>query len=144
MAKRMDLAVDKGCEGVDPDNVNGYDNETGFDLTAEDQLEYNTWLAEEAHARGLFVALKNDGGQASELAPLFDLELNEECHEFGECADLAPFRAADKPILNIEYVDDEAAASALAADLCPRAAEAGTRTLIMPRDLDGTFRVACD
>jgi len=37
---RLDLAVQKGCDGVDPDNVNGYENETGFPLTPEDQIAY--------------------------------------------------------------------------------------------------------
>lgn len=34
--------------GIDPDNMDGYTNDSGFDLTYEDQLEYNKWLASEA------------------------------------------------------------------------------------------------
>ncbi|HTL13380.1 MAG TPA: endo alpha-1,4 polygalactosaminidase, partial [Bdellovibrionota bacterium] len=34
---RLDKAVSRGCDGVDPDNVNGYTNDTGFSLTATDQ-----------------------------------------------------------------------------------------------------------
>ncbi len=41
MEARLDLAVQKGCDGVDPDNVNGYTNPTGFPLSAEDQKRYN-------------------------------------------------------------------------------------------------------
>ena len=44
---RLDLAVQKKCDGVEPDNVDGYDNDTGFDLTYADQLIYNRWLAEQ-------------------------------------------------------------------------------------------------
>ena len=33
MQARLDVAKEKGCDGVDPDNVDGYDNENGLDLT---------------------------------------------------------------------------------------------------------------
>ena len=64
---RLDTCKAKGFDGVDPDNVDGYANDTGFPLTADDQLRFNRWLAAEAHARGLLVMLKNDGDQAAEL-----------------------------------------------------------------------------
>ncbi len=49
--KRLDLATQKNCDRVEPDNVDGYTNENGFNLTYTDQLEYNIWLAEEAHKK---------------------------------------------------------------------------------------------
>ncbi len=51
MQKRMDLAARKGCDAVDPDNVDGYTAATGFPLTAADQASYNRFLATQAHAR---------------------------------------------------------------------------------------------
>jgi hypothetical protein len=33
MAARIQVAKDKGCDGVDPDNVNGYDNDNGLGFT---------------------------------------------------------------------------------------------------------------
>ena len=53
LAGRLDLAVEKGCDGVEPDNLDGHVNATGFDITAADQLKFNRWLADEAHRRGL-------------------------------------------------------------------------------------------
>jgi hypothetical protein len=103
MEARLDLAVQKGCDGVDPDNVNGYENETGFPLSAADQLAYNRFLASAAHERRLAIGLKNDLGQVAELAPYFDWILNEECFSYGECASLEPFREAGKPVFVIEY-----------------------------------------
>ena len=85
MGARLDLAVQKGCDGVEPDNVDGYSNDTGFPLTAAHQLAYNIWLAEEAHARGLSIGLKNDLDQIPELLPYFDWALNEQCFEYEEC-----------------------------------------------------------
>ncbi len=45
MQARLDLAVSKGCNGVEPDNVDGYANSGGFPLTAATQLDYNRFLA---------------------------------------------------------------------------------------------------
>lgn len=144
MLGRLDMAAAKGCDGVEPDNVDAYDNDTGFALTAEHQLGYNRRLANEAHERGLTVLLKNDGGQASELVDYYDGSLNEQCHQYDECGDLAPFIDGGAPIFNAEYANDEGAAEDLAADVCPRAEQATTRTLILPWDLDDSFRVSCD
>ncbi len=143
MLSRLDRAVANGCDGVEPDNVDGYTNDTGFDLTATDQLAFNRHLANEAHRRGLSVALKNAGDQATELVDYFDFELNEQCHEFTECGQLQVFLDSDKPVLNVEYVASAAEAEALATTVCPAAIQQGLRTLIMPLDLDDAFRVAC-
>jgi hypothetical protein len=40
---RFDLCRSKGFDGVEPDNVNGFTNPTGFPLTAADQLRFNRW-----------------------------------------------------------------------------------------------------
>ena len=103
LARRMDVCKAKGFDGVEPDNVDGFANPTGFELTGADQLRFNRALAELAHVRGLAVALKNDLGQIPTLAPAFDLALNEQCFEFDECDRLLPFIQADKPVLHVEY-----------------------------------------
>lgn len=77
MQVRLDLAKQKGCDGVDPDNVDGYSNQTGLPLTADDQLEYNRFLATEAHKRGLGIGLKNDLDQIPLLVKWFDFSVNE-------------------------------------------------------------------
>jgi hypothetical protein len=143
MVARIDLAKSRGCDGVEPDNVDGFINDSGFPLTSDDQLAFNRNLANAAHERGLAIALKNDGDQAAQLAEYFDLELNEECHYYEECDQLQPFVARSKPVLNTEYAAGLAAAQTLARMVCPAATAAGTRTLIMPENLDDEFRVAC-
>jgi hypothetical protein len=137
MLARLDLAVEKGCDGVDPDNVNGYQNDTGFDLSAREQLAFNRRIANEARERGLAVALKNDGDQVIDLVDYFDFSVQEECHEFDECALYEPFVAAGKPVFNIEYGTDSAT-------VCAPARARDFRTLIMPLALDGSSRVSCD
>lgn len=103
MEARMDLAQQKHCDAVDPDNVDGYANKSGFPLTASDQLQYNQWLATAAHARGMAVGLKNDLGQVQDLVASFDFEVNEQCFWYKECDLLTPFIDANKPVFAIEY-----------------------------------------
>jgi hypothetical protein len=105
MKARLDLAVQKGCNGVEPDNVDVWTNnsEAGLSVTSADQLAYNRALATEAHARGLSIALKNDGDQASALVNDFDFSVNEQCMEYDECNQLMPFITAGKAVFNCEY-----------------------------------------
>lgn len=144
MRDRLDLAVQKGCDGVEPDNMDGFTNDTGFNLLAVDQLYYNRTIANEAHMRNLTVGLKNDGDQVPDLVDYFDFSLNEECHAYDECAQLQPFIDAGKPVFNAEYTDTESEAQNLAATLCPQAQAENIRTLILPWDLDDSFRISCD
>lgn len=103
MGARMDLAVQKGCDGVEPDNVDGYSNHSGFPLTYQDQINYNVWLATAAHSRGLSIGLKNDLDQIADLLPYFDWALNEQCFQFAECETLLPFVQAGKAVFGVEY-----------------------------------------
>jgi hypothetical protein len=135
MTARLDLAVQKGCDGVDPDNVDGYDNDNGFPLTAQDQAAYNTWLAEQAHSRGLAVGLKNDLAQVSNLIDYFDWQLNEQCFQYNECDLLLPFIQAGKPVFSIEYQGNPAS-------FCPQANSMNFDTLKKHLDLDA-WRSAC-
>ncbi|MEV6399728.1 endo alpha-1,4 polygalactosaminidase [Streptomyces sp. NPDC051907] len=103
MAKRMDLCRERGFDAVEPDLLDGYLNETGFDLTASDQLAYNRMIARLAHERGLSVGLKNDLPQVRQLVGDFDFAVNEECAQYGGCAQLAPFVKAGKAVFHVEY-----------------------------------------
>ncbi len=144
MTERLDLAKEKGCNGVEPDNLDGYLNNTGFPLTYQDQLNYNRFLAIEAKKRGLLVGLKNDLQQVKELSPYFDFAVNEECHQYDECSYLEPFVKEGKPVFNAEYdqkyLNDEEAFK----ELCQDAQTRGLRTIVLPKELDGSFVKSCD
>ncbi len=143
MRKRLDLAVTRGCDGVEPDNVDGYDNENGLALKQSDQVDYNRFLAREAHARGLSVGLKNALSLVKLLEPDFDWALNEECLSFDECGLLKPFIAANKPVFHVEYVDDFVDGPKKHSEVCGDATIQGFSTLIKTWDL-GPERLACD
>jgi hypothetical protein len=135
MRARMDLAVSKKCDAVDPDNVDGYTNKPGFPLTAATQLDYNTFLAAEGHARGLAVGLKNDLGQAAGLVDAFDFAVNEQCQAYAECDLLTPFIARSKAVFGIEYTGSTAS-------VCAAANAVNFDTDIKKLALDA-WRVAC-
>lgn len=118
MKTRLDLAVEQGCDGVEPDNVDGYANNTGFPLNATEQLKYNRFLADEAHIRGLSVGLKNDLGQVADLVEWFDWALNEECVSYDECDVLGTFTSVGKSAFHTEYVDKWSDASEMADEVC--------------------------
>jgi hypothetical protein len=134
---RLDVAVTKHCDGVEPDNVDGYTNTTGFPLSASDQLTYNRNLATAAHARGLSVGLKNDVDQVTALVDDFDWALDEQCFQYNECSSLYPFITAQKAVFEVEY-----GTSSLATTVCPKANAANFDSLIKDLNLDA-WRVAC-
>lgn len=103
MTARIDMCRDKGFDAVEFDNMDGYTNQTGFPLTAADQLAYNRFLATTAHAAGLSAVMKNDVDQVRELVDYFEMALNEECHRYDECGAYQAFIAAGKPVLHAEY-----------------------------------------
>ncbi len=90
-------------DGVEFDNVDGYANDTGFTISAQTQETFDTAIASLAHQKGLSVALKNDVAQVSDLAPYYDYAVNEQCFEFSECDQYAPFLNQGKAVFNVEY-----------------------------------------
>lgn len=100
---RLDLCKARGFDSADADNVDGYTNVTGFPLTAADQLAFNRFVADAAHARGLSIALKNDLDQIPELVDWFDWSVNEQCQQYQECDLLLPFVQHGKAVMQIEY-----------------------------------------
>jgi len=145
MQARLDLAVEKGCDGVEPDNMDGYSNNTGFTLTATHQLGYNKFIANEAHKRGLSVGLKNDLNQIVELEPYYDFSINEQCHAFNECDMMQAFIDINKPVLNAEYLQEYVDNNnSERDDMCTDSINLGFKTLVLPLDLNDSFRYSCD
>ena len=133
---RFQMCREKGFDAVDPDNMEGYENSTGFPITAAQQLTYNEWVASEVHSLGMAVFQKNDGGQTKELQPYFDGALNEQCNQYKECSNFGPYLAAGKPVLNLEY-------SLSTSSFCPADNAAGIMGARFGLELDGTTFEPC-
>lgn len=138
MQARLDGAASKQCDGVDPDNVDGYANDSGFPLTYADQIVYNRWMVAAAHGRGLAIGLKNGLGQVSDLVGEYEWEINEQCFQYDECELLLPFIEAGKPVWNVEYVEE----GAETAVFCPQANAYNFDSLLKEYDL-GSWRQPC-
>jgi hypothetical protein len=136
MQNRLDLAVSKGCDGVEPDNVDEYTNSNGLGITAADQTDFNKFVASEAHARGLSVGLKNDLDQVKSLQPYYDWALNEQCNEYSECDDLSAFVSAGKAVFGVEY-------SGSASKFCPTMVSDKFSWLLKDLDLDASVTPCC-
>ncbi|XP_076092029.1 uncharacterized protein LOC143063653 isoform X1 [Mytilus galloprovincialis] len=106
MRDRFEYAQSRHCDGVCPDNVDGWvENQAGLYLTPENQLDYNRYLAIEAHGYGLAIGLKNDVSQLDDLVGDFDFAINESCMDFDDCNRYKPFFDAIKPVFHIQYVN---------------------------------------
>ena len=131
MRARLDLCAEKGFDAVEPDNIEIYTNDTGFPLSYQDQLAYAEWLANEAHARGLAIGLKNAPDQVGDLVDLYDFAITEDCFYYGWCEEMKPFIDAGKPVFAAEYTD-------LGGDFdayCQEAEQLGFSTILKRRNL---------
>lgn len=138
LSARMESCRQKGFDGIEPDNLDGYQNDTGFTLTEKDQLEFNRLLVKLAHEKGLSIGLKNDPDQMDLLVELFDFAIVEDCFQFNWCDSTLPFTRMNKPIFAIEYTDNVDSIT----DLCPLAYELGLTLILKNRELD-LFRESC-
>ena len=136
LRKRFDLCAGKGFDAVEPDNLAGYENHTGFPLSGRDQLRFNRWVAREVHRRGMAVALKNDPEQVEQLLGSFDFAVVEECFAYDECERFSPFVTAGKAVFEAEY---ESAPSSF----CPAAAQLGFSAIRKGYDLFATPWIPC-
>jgi hypothetical protein len=127
---RLDLCQSKGFDGVDPDNMNGYLNNTGFPLSFEDQLRFNQWLSQAAHQRSLSIGIKNTGEQAIDLLPFYDWAVVESCFSYNECQLYTPFIDHNKAVFSVEYTSQK-----VFFGFCPQAEQLRFSLIRKPKDL---------
>lgn len=137
MLARLDECAAKGFDGVEPDNMQIWDNDTGFPLTYDDQLRYALWLAEEAHKRGLAIGQKNASDQVADLVDVYDFAITEDYFYYREAESMLPYIQAGKPVFAAEYTD-------LPGDFeefCRQSKELGFSTILKHRDLDAWLEI---
>ncbi len=136
MISRLNLAISKGCDGVDPDSADGYANNTGFPLTSSDQISYNESLAFAAHDRHLIIAMKNNADLADSVVDAYDFAIAEQCFQFGECAKYSPFTIQGKAVLAVEY-------TAMSSSQCTSARSSSLSLIYLNKALDGAGYQSC-
>ncbi|KAG9231453.1 glycoside hydrolase superfamily [Amylocarpus encephaloides] len=142
MRARLALAASKKCDGVDPDNLDAYNNENGLDMTAADAEDYVAFLSREAHSLNLSIGLKNAGEIVNATVDMMEWVVNEQCVEYKECALYQPFIAAGKPVFHIEYPSSAPSVStSQKTAICGDASTQGFSTIIKGMDLKSWYQL---
>ena len=103
MRARISVINAKGFDAVEFDNINGYNNTTGFSLSAGHQLTYNKFLASASHALGLAAIFSNDHNQVDDLVDYYDGCVVDKAFEDGVEDSYLPFITQSKPVFEAEY-----------------------------------------
>jgi hypothetical protein len=114
MGHRIDLAKTQGCDGIEPDNIDCFDNRDCWSTMTNPsvssssqvktaQLTYNKWLASYAHSQGLLIGMKNAISIIPDLVSTYDFAVNEQCQTYNECDAYSSFIKANKAVFNVEY-----------------------------------------
>ena len=142
MESRLVLAQTKGCDGVEPDNVDLQSQDTCFTVSANEQLAFNRAIANSARSKGLSVALKNNPAQVVDLVGYYDLAVTEQCYYYNECPSYFPFTTAGKPIFNAEY-DLSYRSNPAQSALCTYSNANTVKTIVFALGLDNSYRFQC-
>jgi hypothetical protein len=137
MAARFRTCARKGFDAVEGDNIDGFENHTGFPISARQQLTYDEWVARKAHALGMAVFQKNLPERAAQLQPFFDGVLDEQCNQYAECGSFASYLRAGKPVLDAEYQ------SSLYPGFCAADRRRGISGALYGLQLDGSLWKPC-
>lgn len=103
MHARIDRCAAMGFVGMEGDNIDLHDSESGFPITEGDTVKYVRELARYAHRKGLIFGQKNAPELIPDLVEDADFLLLEQCFEYEFCKDAKPYLDAGKDVLAVEY-----------------------------------------
>lgn len=92
-----------GCNAIEADNIDVYNNDSGFNVTKKDAIKYIKWLSTYTHNQGMLFALKNGSDIVRDSEPYVDLAIVEECQKYNECNAYIPLIKKGKKVLAVEY-----------------------------------------
>ncbi len=135
LLRRFDTCRAKAFDGVEGDVVDAFSNDSGFPITAADEVSFLRWFAAAVRARGLAAGLKNDAELVPTVAPSFDFAIVEECVRLGTCGSYSPLVRAGKAVFDAEYQGDPLA-------FCPLTDRLGISAIRKHTELDA-WRETC-
>ncbi len=136
MQARFQHCKDMGFTAIEPDNMDVYTNDSGFDLGISATTRYVFALADIAHGMGLKIGQKNVPELTAYLAQKFDFVITEDCFSDGWCPQVAAYAAQGKPILAAEYTDTDVNWPAA----CAYGAANGYSMILKDRDLNAELQ----
>ena len=147
MTARFEMCRHNHFDAVEPDNIDSSENGTAN--TRAEQLRYDEWVAGEVHRLGMSVAQKNFEDESSVLSHYFNFVVEEQCYEYADCLDLAPYYRAHRTVLEVEY-QGKGESNSWFAKVCtagvnrqPGADSLGLDSVYLSLNLDGSLRVPC-
>ncbi|MFT6452162.1 MAG: hypothetical protein ACJA06_001654 [Halocynthiibacter sp.] len=139
MSARFNRAKTMGFEAIEPDNMDVYQNDSGFTISAAETVTYVRGLADIAHGMGLEMGQKNVPELTDQLVDHLDFMIAESCYQDGWCDQVLAYVEAGKPVYDAEYNDrpiDWGAA-------CAYANSVGISMVLKDRDLTGAAVSTC-
>ncbi len=144
MDRRFAIAQQIGCNGVAVSRLDGIHSAHGINgLANADQFEYNQFLAEQAHARGLSIGLIDSLAEAQRLAIYYDFSLTRDCHAKNRCGKLSEFVRLGKATLITESDRTYLETPTDKAHFCREALSRRFNVVFTPANLDGSYRDSC-
>jgi hypothetical protein len=132
---RINMILKKKFDAIEPDNLDGYTNTTGFPLTEKDAHNYMDYLITLAHENGLGIGQKNVPDVSADYAAKFDWVLTEDAFNQKWQLQVQPYIKLNKPVFAVEY-SDVTSQSKFDNEFCPAAAKLGYTAIFKKRDLD--------
>jgi len=132
---RFNMILKKGFDGVEPDNMDSYSNETGFSIQIADTKKYADYLIGLAHTNGLSIGQKNVPELSEEYASKFDWALTEDAFKQGWQDSMAVYVKKNKPVFAVEYTD-KTTQQDFQNLVCPKAKLLEFTAILKKRDLD--------
>ena len=105
MRARIAACAEKGFDVLDPDNINGYENDTGFNITRQQSVVYIEWLANLAHEYGMAFSLKNAEALIPFVKGSVDMMQSESCVFYDNCDSVKAMIDLNKPVFAVEYIE---------------------------------------
>ncbi len=128
-----------GFDAVEPDNVDVYQNDSGFPISQAENLRYIKALGSMAHEMGLEIGQKNVPELTGALVGRMDFVITESCFQDHWCNDVAAYTRAGKPVFDAEYTDRRINWN----KACNEAARLDISMILKDRDL-GAGRKSCN
>lgn len=105
MQARFERCANAGFNAIEPDNMDVFGNDSGFDISRAQSVTYFKKLAEIAHKLGLKIAQKNVPELSPQLSDTFDFAVTESCYQDDSCHEYELYAEKGKAILDAEYSD---------------------------------------
>ncbi|MET4138235.1 endo alpha-1,4 polygalactosaminidase [Pedobacter sp. UYP1] len=131
---RINMILKKGFDGIEPDNMDSYDNDPGFNIQLADTRKYADYLISLAHSNGLSIGQKNVKELTADYASKFDWALTEDAFAQGWQNQLSGYIKLNKPVFAVEYTD-KMSQSNFQATVCPSAKQLKYTAILKKRDL---------